>query len=233
MISIVIPTYNEEKYLERTLATLSNQTLQREKYEIIIVDGGSKDRTIEIARKYADKVMVQKAGGVPAARNEGVEAAKFDLIATTDADTIVPRDWLEKIVRWFSKDDIIAVCGVDGPIEKTTKAVLLFKFLRTLLTVSSKLNYYCLGGCNSAFRKEVFLKLGGYRNLPHSDDVDLGLRMRKAGKIIFDRSLMVEISIRRLEKHGYLKVLWTWFKGEIQLLLGRDLRETDYFKQQY
>src|SRR3989304_1863883 len=101
MISIIIPTYNEENYIEKCLKSLSNQTLPRNKYEIIIVDGGSKDRTIDIARKYVDKVIRQKSKGVGGARNDGVNAAKYGVIATTDADVIVPDNWLERIVKRF------------------------------------------------------------------------------------------------------------------------------------
>ena len=79
-ISVIIPTYNEEKNIIRTLYYLSRQTLPRKNYEIIIVDGGSKDRTVEIALKYADKVIKQKSKGVGGARNDGAIIAKGEII---------------------------------------------------------------------------------------------------------------------------------------------------------
>jgi len=68
MISVVIPTYNEEKNIERCLRALEEQTIPREDFEIIVVDGQSSDRTIEIAQRYADRVIQQVSEGVGGAR---------------------------------------------------------------------------------------------------------------------------------------------------------------------
>ena len=233
MISVVIPTYNEENNIQETLESVSKQTIPRDSYEIIVVDGGSRDRTREIAKKYADKVIIQKSPGVGGARNDGVRAAQNDLIATTDADVLVPNTWLEKILANFEDKTVVAVCGLDNPREKTAASRLTFKLLRTFIRATSRLGYYCLGGTNSAFKKAAFLNIDGYRNLPHSDDVDLGFRMRKIGKIVFDKDIDVAISTRRFEKQGYMKVLWIWFKGDLRLFMGKSIPKIDYAKQTY
>ncbi|MCX8169859.1 MAG: glycosyltransferase, partial [Candidatus Methanomethyliaceae archaeon] len=119
-VSVVIPTYNEERNIVRTLYFLSNQTIPREKYEIIVVDGGSKDRTVELASKYADKVIYQRSRGVGGARNDGAYIARGRIIIHTDADVIVERDWIEKILKKFS-NGVIAVCGPDDRIDSTLK----------------------------------------------------------------------------------------------------------------
>ena len=85
-ISVVIPTYNEERYIEKCLQSLVNQTLNRDDFEIVVVDGGSADRTVELAEGYADIVIPQESKGVGGARNDGVEVSRGELIATTDAD---------------------------------------------------------------------------------------------------------------------------------------------------
>ncbi|MFQ6057055.1 MAG: glycosyltransferase [Methanosarcinales archaeon] len=229
---MIIPTYNEEKFIERTLKKLTNQTIPRNSYEVIVVDGNSNDRTREIAKKYADKVIIQKSKGVAGARNDGIRIAKYDFVATTDADVIVPKDWLENILYHLNNGSI-AVCGPDEPIEKTRKSKITFFFLRYLIRISSLFKYYCLGGTNSAFKKDVFQKIGGYRILPHSDDADLSFRFRKLGKITYDKRLNVKVSTRRMEKHGYLKTLWTWFKGDMRLLLGKKLKDIKYIREDY
>ena len=234
MISVIIPTYNEERNIEKSLKQFNNQTIGRDNFEVIVVDGDSKDKTREIAEKYADKVIIQKSKGVGGARNDGVAIAKYDLIATTDADTIVPDNWLEMIVNNFKNQNVIAVCGADGPIEKNIKAGITFFFVRNFIRLCSVFGLYCLGGTNSAFRKDKFLKIGGYRNLPHSDDVDLGFRMKKIGRIKYDKNIFVKFSTRRMEKSGYLKTLLTWAKGDILLLLGKDIKSKEsYAKQEY
>jgi len=234
MISVIIPTYNEEKNIERCLKSLENQTVPRKEFEIIVVDGQSKDRTVEIAKKYADKVIQQKSEGIGGARNDGVSVSKGEIIATTDADCIVPTNWLGKITKNFRDKKVIAVCGTDGPIENRIKARIIFLLIRNFIKFCSHLGLYCLGGTNSSFRKKEFVKIGGYRNLSHSDDVDLGFRLRKFGKIKYDESLFVKLSTRRMEKSGYLKTIWIWAKGDINLFLGKNIQTKDsYIKQNY
>jgi len=233
MISVIIPTYNEENYIEKSLKRLSNQTISRNKYEIIVVDGGSKDKTVKIAKKYADKIVIQKSPWVSGARNDAVKVSKYDLIATTDADVLVPKNWLEKIIEHFSDKRVVAVCGVDEPRERNLKSVLTFKLIRKIINGATKLNYYCLGSTNTAFRKHVFSKIGGYKLLPHSEDAYLSYQMRESGKIVYDKNLKVRVSTRRFEKYGYLKVLWIWFKGDLLLFFGKNLKDINYFRQQY
>ncbi|RLI99746.1 MAG: glycosyltransferase family 2 protein [Candidatus Aenigmatarchaeota archaeon] len=234
MISVIIPTYNEEKNIENCLKSLLNQILLRKEFEIIVVDGKSKDKTVKIAKKYADKVIQQKSKGIGGARNDGVKLAKYDLIATTDADCLVPENWFENIISAFKDEEIVAVCGSDGPIENSIKANIIFLLIRNFIRVSSYFGIYCLGGTNSAFRKKAFLKIGGYRDLPHSDDADLGFRLKKVGRIKYIRKLFVRFSVRRMEKDGYINIIWTWLKGDILLLLNKPIKtKKRYIKQDY
>jgi glycosyltransferase involved in cell wall biosynthesis len=233
MISVVIPTYNEEKNIEMTLKKMTRQTLPRKDYEIIVVDGDSTDNTRKIARKYANKVIIQKSKFVSGARNDGVKVAKHNIIATTDADVLVPKSWMERIVNNFNDEDVIAVCGIDKPRERNKKSLLAFYLLRNSIKALTMFDYYCLGGTNSAFRKDVFTEMGGYRPLPHSDDADLSLRMRRLGKIVYDEKLAVRVSTRRMEKNGYLKTIWVWVEGDIRLALGMKIKNSNYLKQNY
>lgn len=235
-ISVVIPTYNEEKGIEKFLTQFKKQTLSRNKFEIIVVDGNSTDKTREIARKYADKVIIQTGTGIPNARNEGFFSAKADYIATTDADTIVPKIWLERIFHHFEKNkNIIAVIGPDGPIKKTLKNRIFYGILQKAISFGrNHLNMYGTGGTNTAIRKKTFVEIGGYKNWAHSDDIEIGFRLKNKGKIVFDKDLYVLLSTRRLEKQGYLKTLFTWAKGLLYILLGKELKsKKQYFRTNY
>jgi len=233
MISIVVPTYNEEKNIVKCMKLLSNQTLPREEYEIIVVDGGSKDRTWKLAERYADKVILQKSEGIGGARNDGVRIAKGDIIATTDADCIIPKNWLEIISKNLEDKKYIAVCGSDGPIERKLKAQLVYFFLKNIIHLATFFKIYCLGGTNSAFRKDVFMKVGGYKDLTYSDDAELGFRLRKIGRIKYDRSMHIKLSVRRMEKQSYLKILLTWLNGDVRLLLGMNIPKKRYARLEY
>lgn len=231
-VSVVIPTYNEEKDIEVTLQSISSQTLPRSRYEIIVVDGDSKDRTREISSKYADKVLIQKSKGVGGARNDGAEVSSAGIVVNTDADVLVPSDWLEKILSHF-KNGIVAVCGPDVPKEDIKK----YKILYALINFSNSVAYRLFGfawtrGTNTAVRKESFFKAGGYSDLPLNDDGELGLRLKKLGKIVYTGDIKVKMSARRFEKHGVFSVLRVWLKGDIMLLRGKRT-EGQYQKEQY
>src|SRR5512137_2308327 len=118
MISVIIPTFNEEENIAQCLVSLSHQTVPRSEYEIIVVDGGSKDATCEIAKKYADLVFTQTSKKVGGARNDGVNAARGEIVATTDADCILPPNWIERIVKDFKNSGIVQVYGPVYPIEE-------------------------------------------------------------------------------------------------------------------
>ncbi len=233
-ISVVIPSYNEEKNIRRTLFKLNHQTIPRNEYEIIVVDGNSTDRTREIAEEMGVKVIIQKRKGIGGARNDGFLAAKADFVATTDADCIVPNQWLEIFLEDFQDDRVVAVTGPDGPIEKNWKSKLTYFILRCFIQGISLFNLYGTAGTNSAFRKSAFIKCGGYKSLPHSDDVEIAFRIKKLGKIKYDIRTFVNLSVRRLEQEGYVNIVSKWLKGDIYILLGKEIKtEKEYAKKTY
>ena len=232
-VSVVVPTFHEEAGIEGFLRQFEDQTLPRSEFEVIVVDGGSADATREIAARHADRVILQTGEGVGGARNDGVAVARAGVVATTDADCRLPRDWLERIVHRFEDPGVVAVVGPDGPLEGGWKARSLFFLIRGLIRVAAMAGVYTTGGGNSAFRRDAFLAVGGYRALAHSDDVDLGLRIRAQGRIVYDPALFVRFSVRRLEKHGYARTLLTWLRGDVKLLAGRPLEGAAYARQKY
>ncbi len=232
-VSVVVPTFHEEAGIEAFLEQFDEQTLPRSEYEVIVVDGGSTDRTREIAARYADRVILQTSDGIGGARNDGVAIARAGIVSTTDADCRLPRDWLERIARRFEDPEVVAVVGPDGPMDGGWKARSLFFLIRGLIRVAAMAGVYTTGGGNSAFRRDAFLAVGGYRSLPHSDDVDIGLRIRARGRIVYDPGLFVRFSVRRLEKHGYARTLWTWLRGDVKLLAGRNVDAASYARQKY
>lgn len=232
MISIIIPTYNEEEIIEGCLQLLSQQTVPREQYEIIIVDGGSEDRTVEMAEQCADKIITQESEGVGGARNDGVAIAKYDLIATTDADVVMSTDWLERIIGHFQDPDVVGVCGPNLPLEDERKARIAYFFINIVHWLSVILKVTGMPGNNTAFRKQPFLEIGGYSDVSYLDDMEMGFRLRHMGTIKFDPKLAVKVSIRRMEEEGYWHIMLLWLKGDINLLRGRDLKPIKYFRKQ-
>lgn len=199
-ISVVIPAYNEERLLGSALKSLKNQTFCGN-YEIIVVDNNSTDKTIKIAKEMGVKVVFESQQGVAFARERGFRAAKGKIIASTDADTIVPCDWLEKIYETFQRNS--NTIGIMGKIEffgeKSFKVAIVNLFTPFIEFISWLL---CGGGCfwgvNFAIKKDIFLRAGGFNTrVVYGEDLELGLRAKKYGKIIFDNKLTIATSARR------------------------------------
>jgi glycosyltransferase involved in cell wall biosynthesis len=232
-LSVVVPVFNEGPRIERFLRQFDDQTLPRPQFEVIVVDGGSDDGTQDIAARFADRVVTQSSEGIGGARNDGVAVARAPIVATTDADCVVPRDWLERMARPFADPSVVAVCGPDGPIERTLKARAVYAFLRAVVGLGAAVGLYTTGGANSGFRRETFLGLGGYRSLPHSDDVEIAKRLKQRGRIVYDPRLAVKVSMRRMARDGYLRTLFTWLRGDLKVLTGQPLEARPYARQRY
>ncbi|GAA5262653.1 glycosyltransferase family 2 protein [Methanocalculus sp. MC3] len=231
MISVIVPTYNEESNIEECLQSLANQSIPRSEYEIIVVDGNSKDRTREIAEKYADLVFIQTRKKVGGARNDGAEASKGDIIATTDADCIIPRDWLARIEAGFSDPEVVQLYGLVEPIEPGIR----HKISLALANTFSRLGYYTHTlyytlGCNTAFRREAFFEAGMYRTIDAGDDLEIARRMRQIGRVKLDGKLRVKFSMRRYVQFGTLKSLYEWLYITIK---GGDDEKYQYSKREY
>jgi glycosyltransferase involved in cell wall biosynthesis len=200
MLSVIIPTLNEEEQLEGCLTSLNNQTLDRDEFEIIVVDGNSTDRTRTIAQQHADKVVMQERSGIGGARKNGVEAACGDLLVFTDADTLHPSNWLE-LIR-----DNLGTGGYDvctGPIlfyEQTLRSELL-SLWRKQYNIFHLFNFYWLIGSNMAMTRTSYDQINGHRSISLLEDYDLSVRMFKEKDIRcrYDTRQEVYTSARRLQ----------------------------------
>lgn len=202
-ISVVVPAYNEEKYITACLESLKAQTYPKDKFEIIVELSGGNDKTKEIAESFGTKIInTGTKKGVSAARQNGSTAATGEIMAQTDADSIVTKDWLEKINHYLQDPEVV---GVTGPVEFTNTnwfykalAKIFYPFyLKTMFFFGQKV----FSGMNFAIKKETFEKIGGFNtNLRSSEDVDLGKRAAKVGKIVYAPDMLVFTSARRIEK---------------------------------
>jgi len=101
-ISVIIPVYNEEKYIEKCLHSLKKQSCKN--FELIVVNNNSTDRSAEIAKKFTKKVLNCKKQGISAARNYGAQKANGDILCFIDADAILDKDWISKVAKSFNKN---------------------------------------------------------------------------------------------------------------------------------
>lgn len=213
MISVVVPSFNEEEGIEAFLKSLCDQTLPRDQYEIVVVDGGSKDKTREIAEKYADKVFIQTSKKVGGARNDGVLASKYDLIVTTDADCFLPRPWLERIVKDFEKyPDASTIYGPIYPLEPGFKHKFEVFLYNVVVRIGGRTGiFYATLGANTAFRKALFIEAGMYKVCDAGDDWELPKRMKNYGRVVLDMKMIVGFSMRRYINFGLFRSAFQWF----------------------
>jgi len=190
-VSVVIPTLNEEKMIGRCLASIRGQTVP---VEIVVVDGGSSDRTVEVAREIADKVIVIPGSSIAEARQRGAEEASGDIIVSTDADVIAPINWVASLVKHLEDPNVSVVGGSIRPLNENEYTRL---YADGLNVISRRLGLFI--GSNMAYRKEDLLKVGGYSSLVKGEDWNLSLRLRRIGRAVYDPEayVLTEIPLNR------------------------------------
>ena len=226
-ISIVVPAFNEEKNLPQLLKTIKNQDFKGD-FEIIVVDNNSTDKTAQIAKKLGARVVKEKIQGIGPAKNRGCLEAKGEILAICDADNLLPPNWLSTIWENFSQSKrIVAVSGsvfIFG-VPKIASYLFWFFYL-VFLKIFKRLE-----GCNMAFRKEAFLKAGGFtKGIKFGENIDIGEKLKRIGKIVIDPKLFVYFSPRRYQKHGWIKGMFPYLKYEISFFFTR---KTKVLKKAY
>jgi len=199
--SIVIPCYNEELFIEKTLLSLKKQTFKG-KYEIIIVDNNCSDNTVLIAQKYDVVIVRESTPGVCAARQAGVDISKGEIIVSTDADTVFKANWLEKIDKVFKKNDqIVAVGGpcryYDGPWWGKIYTHFLFGFSYLFFLVKKHPIY--ITATNTAFKK-IYFEGYDFKLMQGGDEIGILHKLKKHGIIVMNPLNSVYTSGRRLQK---------------------------------
>lgn len=211
LFSVVIPAYNEENQISSCLDALVKQSTDR-RFEVIVVDNNSTDNTSKIVNNYKKKlnikVVIEEQKGRGSARKTGFKKASGDIILSTDADTIVPEDWIERIITIFeSNKNVLAVTGVCQIVDNSKLTNALFNIFQPLSMRIYRLffGHYWLSGFNFAVRKSSYLTSGGFDpKLNVQEDIDLSFKVSKVGKIKFLPDLCVNVSGRRFQK-GFIK----------------------------
>ena len=194
-VSVVVCAYNAERTMEDCLASL--EKLRYPDYEVIVVNDGSTDRTLEISERFPYcKIISQPNKGLGVARNVGAKAATGEIIAYTDSDCVADPDWLSYLVGTMERRELAACGGPNFPppeesLVPSVVAVSPGGPTHVLLTDETAEH---IAGCNMAFRRDALLKLGGFDPIYRAagDDVDICWRFQDAGYTIgFSPSALV------------------------------------------
>ncbi|HHT9112645.1 MAG: TIGR04283 family arsenosugar biosynthesis glycosyltransferase [Planctomycetes bacterium] len=194
-ISVVIPTLNEEFHIEKTLQSV---TRQEGDYEIYVVDGGSADNTVAIAKRYA--CVINSKRGRAVQMNAGAKLCMGDILLFLHADTLLPDNAFREIRKRMQDDTVVGgsfyiAFDADNFILRGVSFITRFNF-----------RLFHFGDQGIFVRRDVFRKLRGYKEMPIMEDYDFYKRLREEGKVILIRMPVIS-SARRFIRKGVLRQL--------------------------
>lgn len=240
-VSVLVPAYNEEAYILKTLEALLQQDYPN--YEVIVVNNGSADRTAEVvssfiyrkAQTFKFRLLHERQQGTQAARECGRRMASGDIIAQLDADCIPPSNWISKGVELMQEKGAVAVAGPYDYFDSRF-------FIRTLTHISQLfvlqplnqlVQFFKRGGIiiggNVFIKAAVLEKAGGYNTALrfYGDDVDIALKVSRYGHILFTRKITVKSSSRRYNAFGFFQVQAKYTKAFWQTLFSKGISYAD------
>ena len=194
-ISVIIPTLNEESHIEKTLLSV---TKQEGDYEFYVVDGGSSDNTVTIAKRYTTVINSQRGRAVQ--MNTGARLCKGDILLFLHADTVLPDNAFREI-RKRMKDDTVAGGSFYIAFDADT-------FILKGISFITRFNFslFHFGDQGIFVRRSIFQTLNGYKEMPVMEDYDFYKRLGKQGKVILIRMPVIS-SARRFVKKGVIRQL--------------------------
>jgi GT2 family glycosyltransferase len=249
-ITIYVPCFNAEAWLARVLSGVMEQTLRPA--EVIVVDDGSRDQSVEIAGRFGVKLIRQERNrGLAAARNAAMRAAQSELVAAVDADVVPERDWLERLARHFENTKVALAGGklveaVDRRLADRWRAV----HLRQHWGDAAVENPPWVFGANALARRSAVLEAGGYdeRLRTNGEDSNLSMRLRERGWTTFYEPAALCRHLREDTVESALTTFWRYRRdflnpmtpekiwrqfryqhiGSVRAVVQQDLRERRY-----
>jgi glycosyltransferase involved in cell wall biosynthesis len=230
-ISVVIPAYNEEKYIATTLDAVLAQDYPD--FEVIVVNNNSSDNTAQVIAAYEHdariRIVNEAQQGLLFARNAGLAAATGEVLAQLDADCIPSTHWLSDAAAYFNDAKVV---GVTGPYEYYDASPYFRMFTKLSQQVSfGVISWYVqrekkgalLIGGNAFIKIAVLKKVGGYNTTLqfYAEDTDTASRIAPYGKVLFVPSLSIKTSARRFATQGFFTIQKKYNQAFFALMRGK------------
>ncbi|MBI4674728.1 MAG: glycosyltransferase [Chloroflexi bacterium] len=219
-LSVIIPTLNEAAHLPGLLDALRAQT--RPPDEIIVADAGSLDDTAELARARGARVV---RGGMPGpGRNAGARAAQGDIFLFLDADVLPPADFVARAVDEFEREGyVVATCASEALSNDLSDKIIMDAtnlYIQIVMPLSPRAPGFCIFA-----RRVVHERIGGFdETLKMSEDHDYVRRAAQYGEFGWLSSTRIRVSMRRLEKEGWVRLALKYLWCEMHALAGKPIR---------
>lgn len=193
-VSVVLVTKNAEKYLDRCIESLVGLDYPRNRYEVIVIDGVSNDKSLDIIKKYKGvKLFINEKEIIGPGRNLGISVAGGEYIAFTDSDCVVKMDWLKNLVAGIlsAENDVVAVGGPNKIFDEDPVFARMVGYSQeTFLGSGGSAQSYditkpmyvpSIPNCNILYKKEVIKKEGYDNRIKIGEDLDLNFRLNNKG----------------------------------------------------
>ena len=209
-VSIIIPVLNEEKSIKALLQQL--QIYREQGHEVIVVDGGSHDKTVSISKPLVDKLLSSKPGRA-LQMNLGANQSNNEVLWFLHADTLIPNSAIEQIQNDLCKKDW-------GRFDiKLSGSNFLFRIIEVLINLRSCFFAIATGDQGIFVRRKIFDSIDGYKNIPLMEDVELSKNLKKLSRPVCIHKELITSS-RRWEKKGILKTVFLMWRIRFLYWLG-------------
>ncbi|WP_295113051.1 MJ1255/VC2487 family glycosyltransferase [uncultured Methanobrevibacter sp.] len=224
ILSIIIPTYNEEEYLPILLESIKTQSFTD--YEVIIADANSTDKTREIAEEYGCIIV---EGGLPGVgRNNGAKVAKGEYLLFLDSDLKLTDDYLRDVLYEFRMEKLGIAITQMLPLSDKVQDKIFHDFANYFMISVEKIKPHGAGCYGIIARKELHDKCGGFdESLTFGEDTDYIERLAKKEKFRVLRNAKIGVSTRRLEEEGLATLIRQYGKSTINDFLGKRTDASD------
>ncbi len=225
--SIIIPAKNEESNIRYCLESLKTQAFPAHEYEVIVVDNGSSDATVSIAKGYGFRVYVQPHLSLSGLRNFGTTVASGEILVFLDADCIPTKDWLQNISSALEDSSIGATGSTPVAPPHGTWVEIIWSSFRTRR--KSQCYATWINSSNFIVRRDLFVSVNGFNeNLTTCEDVDICMRLNKICTILFDPFIkVVHLGEPKTVREFFLKEIWRG-KGALSGLFSHGFRISEF-----
>ena len=224
--SVIIPTLNEEKYLPNLLRSLASQT--EKQFEVIVVDGQSRDKTVTVARQFGRvlprlKLIVSKQASLPIQRNLGAKEARGEWLVFVDADSILMPYFMDRVKAFIHEKHPALIATWAQPDSDVVVDAIFTLFFNLIVEASVLFKRPFAPGPLTLVRRDAFKRVGGYNEKrAYNEDVDLGLRLHQRGiPLAIVREALYVWSMRRFRKERKTKVIQQYVVTALPILFFR------------
>jgi cellulose synthase/poly-beta-1,6-N-acetylglucosamine synthase-like glycosyltransferase len=210
--SVIVPVFNGAETLDACLSALAAQTVEKDSYEVLVVDDGSTDGSGQVAVSHGVTVIRQDHTGAGAARNRGASVARGQILLFTDADCEPLPDWIEQMLAPFSDPGVSGVKGVYRTCQRSLVARFAqaeFEEKYRRLAREGQIDF--VDTYAAAYRRDVFCEHGGFdARFLLDEDQELSYRLARAGcKLVLALEAMV--------RHRHPPTVWSYARRKVQL----------------